>query len=307
MSVSQDYVYALAASPAFRQDGLCFAARQSGLYRSTDGGETWQPAYAQLRLAGPLTTLAVALSPAFPADGTVSAGVAGGVLRSCDRGATWEAILLPAPPPTVSCLAVSPAYEEDGQVFAGTLEDGVFRSADRGRSWHAWNFGLLDLCCLALAVSPGFVADEMLLVGTETGLYRSTNGGRAWREVEPLAEAAPILSLALGPGPNPVIFVGTDASGLWRSADGGRTWQVLGQAVLAGAINGVLLSPHYPAQPDILALRDDMAWLSRNDGRSWSPLPTQEISAIAAPEGLSPDAQVLIGGLDGRVARTTLP
>ncbi len=307
MNIAQDYVYTLAASPAFAVDGLCFAARQSGLYRSTDHGVTWQPVEVRLQGQGALTALALALSPAFRADGTAFAGVAGGVLRSHDHGATWEAIPLPLPPPTVSCLAVSPAYEEDGQVFAGTLEDGVFRSADRGRSWHAWNFGLLDLRCLALAISPRFARDETLFVGTETGLYRSTNEGRAWREVEPLAEAGPVLSLALGAGPDLVIFAGTDAAGLWRSADGGRSWEVLGEGCLSGAINGVLLGSAYPAQPDILALCDDVAWLSRDDGRTWQRVFGEGISAVAAPEGLSPAAMVLIGELTGRIVQEALP
>lgn len=307
MNAVQDYVYSLAASPAFARDGLCFAARRSGLYRSADHGMTWKAADVHLQLREPLAVLALALSPAFPTDGTAFAGVAGGVLRSRDHGAAWEAIPLPAPPPTVSCLAVSPAYEEDGQVFAGTLEDGVFRSADRGRSWHAWNFGLLDLRCLALAVSPRFAADETLFVGTETGLYRSTNGGRAWREVEPLSEAAPILSLALAAGPDLVIFAGTDATGLWRSADGGRSWEPLGRDALTGAINSVLLGPRYPTEPDILALCDDTVWLSRDDGRTWRPVLGEGISAIAAPEGLSPGATVLVGDLAGRVMRDTLP
>ncbi len=307
MNVSEDYVYALAASSAVAGDGLCFAACQSGLYRSADGGLSWEPAYTRLGLQSPPATLAVALVPAFPRDGTVFAGVAGGVLRSADRGTTWEVIPLPAPPPTVSCLVVSPAYEEDGQVFAGTLEDGVFRSPDRGRSWHAWNFGLLDLRCLALAASPGFAADETLFAGTETGLYRSINGGRAWREVEPLAEVAPILSLALAAGRDLVILAGTDGSGLWRSTDGGRSWEIVGGEVLTGAINGVLLGPHYPEQPDILALCDDTAWLSRDDGCTWQQVLGEGISAIAAPEGLSPGAAVLVGDLAGRVVRNRLP
>ena len=38
----QDAVYALATSPEFARDGVCFAARNSGLYRSDDGGGAWR-------------------------------------------------------------------------------------------------------------------------------------------------------------------------------------------------------------------------------------------------------------------------
>ncbi len=99
---------ALAASPAFARDGLCFAARQSGLYRSEDGGRTWRFALDALGLDAPLMTTAVALSPAFAGDGRVFAGAHGGVLRSSDRGATWRVALFPEPPPLVSALALSP-------------------------------------------------------------------------------------------------------------------------------------------------------------------------------------------------------
>ena len=71
----EDIVYALAASPSFEEDGLCFAARPTGLYRSQDGARSWQDAYASLDLAAALTTPAVALSPAFETDATLFAGL----------------------------------------------------------------------------------------------------------------------------------------------------------------------------------------------------------------------------------------
>ena len=52
----EDIVYALATSPSFEEDGLCFAARPTGLYRSQDGARSWQDAYASLDLSAALTT-----------------------------------------------------------------------------------------------------------------------------------------------------------------------------------------------------------------------------------------------------------
>ena len=97
-----DLVYALAVAPDFDRDGVGFAARGSGLYRSGDGGATWTPAYGSLQLGDALATLAVAVSPAFAADHTVWAGVQGAVLRSGDGGHAWEVIFLPTPPPLVT-------------------------------------------------------------------------------------------------------------------------------------------------------------------------------------------------------------
>ncbi len=189
-------VYALAASPNYAADGVCFAATASGLLVSADHAATFGDAYRSLQLPAALPTPAVALTPCFASDHTVFAGVFGSVLRSHDRGATWQVAELRSPPPVVSCLAVSPAYERDGIAFAGTLQDGVFRSADRGTRWAAWNFGLIDLQVLCLALSPAFGQDDTLVAGTETGLFRSTNGGRAWRELGLPTALAPVLSVA---------------------------------------------------------------------------------------------------------------
>lgn len=69
-----EIVYALAVSPDFAVDRVCFAARSSGLYRSEDAGRTWCAAYDSLALPVPLATSAVAVSPGFASDGTVFAG-----------------------------------------------------------------------------------------------------------------------------------------------------------------------------------------------------------------------------------------
>ena len=130
----EDPVYSLAASPNFTyaERGICFAARPSGLYRSADGGLTWQDAYASLDLDAALTTASVVLSPNFEKDQNLFAGVPGGVLRSVDGGHQWQIATLPSPPPFVLTLVISPTFERDGILLAGTMEDGVFRSA-RGR------------------------------------------------------------------------------------------------------------------------------------------------------------------------------
>ena len=70
----EDTVFALAASPDFAADRTVYAARATGLYRSTDGGASWQPAYGSLSLQSDLVTSAVAVSPDFVRDRTVFAG-----------------------------------------------------------------------------------------------------------------------------------------------------------------------------------------------------------------------------------------
>jgi photosystem II stability/assembly factor-like uncharacterized protein len=306
----QDITYALAASPSFAQDGICFAARGSGLYRSEDGGQTWQPAYGALDLKAPLPTMAVAVSPGFASDRTVFAGVPGGILRSFDGGATWDVVQLPSPPPVISTLVISPDYVRDGILLASTVEDGVFNTSNRGGHWVAWNFGLLDLNTICMAISPDFARDETLFVGTDSGIFRSTNGGRAWREVDFSLELAPVLSLALSPAysEDSILFAGTESQGLYRSDDGGRSWLRLGGDVISEAVNGILLSPDFPTKADVLIMLSETLLLSRDGGQSWSEWGgavqfSESLACVAAPQGLDPDDPLLVGVVDGGVLR----
>jgi photosystem II stability/assembly factor-like uncharacterized protein len=304
--LGHNLIHALAASPAFADDGLCFAAHASGLARSEDGGRMWCDAYATLNLQTVLTTAAVVLSPDFASDRTLFAGASGGVLRSLDAGEHWLVAALPSPPPFVTALAVSPNYATDGLVFAGTMEDGVLRSWDRGASWAAWNFGLLDLNVYALAISPDFAHDDTLYVGAESGVFCSTNGGRAWRETIFPMECAPVLSLALSPafGVDGCILAGSAAHGLWRSADRGGTWQRMPGLDTVGAINGLLMQPTETLRQSLLALTGAGPYESQDGGVNWRKLAMAEecgLTCAVAPTGLAAGALVLLGCDDGRV------
>jgi photosystem II stability/assembly factor-like uncharacterized protein len=304
----EDLVYGLAASPDFADSGICFAARRSGLYRSDDGGVTWHSAYDSLGLEAPLPTMAVAMSPGFESDNNVFGGVPGGVTRSVDGGDSWSVSILPSPPPLVSALAVSPDFGQDGVVFASTMDDGVLRSADRGSRWASWNFGLLDLSVFCIAISPEFADDETLFAGVETGVFRSTNGGRAWRETDFPIDFAPVLSLALSPdyAQSGVLFAGTESYGLFRSDDRGRTWQRIGEEAITDAVNGVILSPEFPAKPHVLVALGTALLVSRDGGQSWTDWKDgldleQGVASIAAPQGLDADAPLLVGLVGGDV------
>lgn len=301
-------VSAIVVSPNVEHDGICFAARTSGLVRSEDAGATWHNAYESLNLQEPLNTSAVAVSPSFIHDCTVFAGVVGGVLRSADGGRTWRAMSLSTPPPFVSTLTISPNFERDGMVFAGTLEDGVFCSKDRGESWSPWNFGLLDLNVLALVVSPDFASDETLFVGTESGIFGSTNGGRAWREVDFPMDFAPVLCLGLSPNyrVDGVVFAGTESCGLFRSNDRGQAWTRIGDDAITDCVNSILLSPEYPAMPDLLVMLGETLLVSRDDGHTWTPWRADfnadtGLSAVAAPRGLDSGSPLWVGLMDGSI------
>jgi photosystem II stability/assembly factor-like uncharacterized protein len=301
----QDYVYKLAGSGT-----SFFAARNSGLYRSDDGGRNWKTAYQALDISEPLPTLTVAISPDFEHDPRLFAGLCGGILRSLNGGRAWESIPLPPPPPVISALVLSPNFEQDGIVFAATLEDGVLFSSDRGNHFGTWNFGLLDLNILCLAISPDFARDETVFVGAQSGIFRSTNGGRAWREVDLPVGYEAVLSLALSPdfARDRTLLAGTESQGLLLSTNAGESWQRLGADLFTEAVNAIYLAPDFSAGPEILALHAGTVFHSTDRGETWGPwrediLANQEVASILAPNGFDSGALILVGLANGTVLR----
>src|SRR5262245_55552211 len=69
--------------------------------------------------------------------------------------------------------AIAPAAAHDGTSYAG-----IYRSRDMGASWLGVDVGLFLRSAASAAVDPGDSAH--LLLGTDTGLLRSRNGGRQW-------------------------------------------------------------------------------------------------------------------------------
>jgi photosystem II stability/assembly factor-like uncharacterized protein len=315
-----DPVYGFAAAPG---SPIVFAGRASGLYRSTDGGATWRPVLEELGIIEPTPVVSVAVSPSFQQDRTVLAGVPGAALRSTDGGVAWQILPFPPPAPYLTVLAFSPNHLNDGVILAGTAEDGILRSSNGGDSWTYWNFGLLDLEILCLAVSPNFEWDETVYAGTSSGLFRSTNGGRAWKELHLPCGHVPVLSLAAG---NPAgstfpLFAGTEEHGLFflEDDDGrtgfiresaalqpGKTWSSIGSDQLKGAMNALLVS----AGEESLclgALEDGELLVSTDRGSNWQPVRApgggQEISAVFAPSQFGLELPLLVGFESGEIIR----
>ncbi len=282
---TQDFIYCFAATPSpsalpRRGRGLnpplpageglgvreFFAAKQSGLYRSTDGGQTWSDAYTALKLAAPLPTQAVAVTVVDEVT-YVFAAVEGRILRSLDGGQTWEIASLDSPAPLVTALAVSPDFTSDGTLLAATMQDGIFRSTDRGVSWTGWNFGLYDPNINALA----FVDAQKVVAGTQSGVFVSINAGHSWRDTDFPLESAPVQCVAVSG--DKVIYAGTQADGLFASRDAGKTWET----VCAGAVEQIHIH-----NGKIFILNDGNLLFS-DDGKDWQTREFDgEISAFIA-------------------------
>jgi photosystem II stability/assembly factor-like uncharacterized protein len=130
-----------------RIPGLVYAGTAGGVFKSTDGGETWKAS----ELRDWVNVLAVAPSSA----GSLYAGTIRGLFRSDDGGETWRSADTGLPDRWVLSIA-TPSAEK---VYVGTRSAGVFESQDRGNSWQPFGGHLRDRCVSALLTdSRGRVA-----------------------------------------------------------------------------------------------------------------------------------------------------
>ncbi|HLF57023.1 MAG TPA: glycosyl hydrolase [Thermoanaerobaculia bacterium] len=154
---------------------------ESGIHKSTDGGETWTKLKTGLP-EGNLGKIGLAVSPQNP--DVVYAAIeldrrTGGIWRSADRGASWE-----KRSDRVSGATGPHYYQElyaSPHVFDRIyLMDTVARvSDDGGKTWRDLGNERRHVDNHALA----FRADDpdYLLVGTDGGVYESFDHGATWR------------------------------------------------------------------------------------------------------------------------------
>jgi photosystem II stability/assembly factor-like uncharacterized protein len=252
-------VHSVAFSPDYAADETAFAATgtpgehglsDGGVYRSTDAGLNWTQV-----LSGSLYAT-LALSPDFAHDETLwvsafSGGLGVGIYVSTNGGDTWT--LLPVWVPA-RVLVPSPNYAIDQTLFAGT-QGGLWKSVDGGASWSH----VLSSPITALAVSPAYGASRTLYAGVKPGgstpgaIYRSTNGGTTWQQLETGIPAtweghpATISALAFAVDGSVLagVYYGDEAGGgaVYRSVDGGESWQAVGDGLSAHSVFALATVP----------------------------------------------------------------
>jgi photosystem II stability/assembly factor-like uncharacterized protein len=224
-------VLALAAAPSDPKTVYASVANgfQEIVFRSKDGGASWQ-ATARPPLPAPQgRVLALAVSPRSP--GVVWAGTdPNGLFKTTDGGAHWASAGLPPQGRRVPAVAVAPSSPGTlyvGVTAQGTDLGGVFASADGGASWLRRDQGLSGLDARALAAPPG--TPGLLWAGLSgQGLFRSANGGRRWARVvlpgsSPLVNGIPLVDLEIAPSASSTLYA-LALSWLWRSTDAGASW-----------------------------------------------------------------------------------
>ena len=228
-------------SIAFRPDNpqsMFLGTQGNDVYRSDDGGESWQyvstivnPDAVQMSFA--VRILGLDIEAKNP-DNMFAAMEVGGAARSRDAGKTWE-IMNDALRGVVDLLdlhAVAVGSPDSNAAFISN-RTGVWRSRDRGQSWsntHIENFSPI-FYSRCVRVSPHDPNTVYACVGgafysEEGGVVRSTDLGETWerfdRGVSPRSTAFGVA--ANRQDPDQVYFC-TRKGQVFGTHDGGTTWK----------------------------------------------------------------------------------
>jgi uncharacterized protein (TIGR03437 family) len=210
---------------------LLYAGTGDGLFRSTNGGESWDRYQA-----GDGSVHALAVDPVRPA--TLYAGTGAGLYSSSDGGSTWSftSCCGRSPAGSAAVLAVAVDPRRYCTIYAGGA-NGFYKSEDCGRSWS--QRGPAE-SVYGLVIDPATPAN--LYAATAGGFFRSLDGGSTWASANRGIAARPVYALALDIR-TPAVYAGTDSGGIFRSADGGANWQQLDTGLDNIAIRALAVNP----------------------------------------------------------------
>lgn len=174
----------LGISPGYANDHTIFLGTgrawdwySGGVYRSTNGGNSWTAINNGLTYQ---EIGALAISPNYQNDHTLFITAwSGGVFRSTNGGDSWVEANNNQPNRRLSALGFSPNYAIDHTIFLGTWgeygDGGAYASTDGGNSWTVLNNGLTTRWLHRIVVSPNYANDYLVLAGGE-----QANGGGLW-------------------------------------------------------------------------------------------------------------------------------
>ena len=213
---------------------IYIAAAGGGVWKTTDGGNTWVPLTDGLPV---LTSGALAFDPTDPNViyyGTGEQNYCGwsclpgdGLYRSTDGGATWVKIgTRDEVGDYIDQIYVRP---DNPDVIFVASNDGLARSTDGGSTW-SWVFTTNDVNSI---VARSDDPDHMFIGVYGSGVYESTDGGSTWTAVSALPTSGiGRVELAISPSNPDILYASfTDTygglEGLYKTTDGGATWTQL--------------------------------------------------------------------------------
>jgi photosystem II stability/assembly factor-like uncharacterized protein len=261
-------VRALAIAPG--HPDLLFAGTSAGqVYRSNDGGSTWNPAGAALPFPGwVVSSLRFEAAPSDAKKGAPPRlwvalwGIwsGGHVAFSDDLGVTW--VSRSGGLPDLQVYAVAPVPGEEGRLYAATAR-GVWGTLDAGKSWHYLTAALPEIGKVtSLLVDPH--RPGTIYAGTWRQAYRSDDGGATWRGVfDGMVLDSEVFTLT--PGWESGEIWASTCGWVYRTTNGGGSWKRYQQGLSERR------TPSFAVLPDgrLLAGTVAGAYFSADGGATW--------------------------------------
>ena len=247
------------------------------LHLSTDGGETWKKRI-QIPNSGIITSIEV--PPEFPSNNTVFVGTEKrGIIKVVDNGTSCLEINNGITDKHITSIALSPDYETDFTIIASTWHEAVFYSKDAGRTWDKYGTGITktsqadDFKCphfTDLRISKIFKKDRTIFLGGFDGLFKSTDGGKVWTQMETLS-AKSVNDLALSPEyhNDSTLAISTYNGGIYITTDKGTSWEVINRGLNELHLWDIVFSPNFGSDNTVFTISNFGIYKSTNKGEEW--------------------------------------
>ena len=270
----------------------------TGVYRSTDGGDTWQ----HLGLAETHQVATIRVHPTNPDIAYVAAighafgpNPERGVFRTLDGGKSWKKILFLNDSTGATDLSIDPTnprilfasmwkfQRSPWGMEAGGGRSGLWKSTDGGDTWSnlSANPGMpkAPLGKIGVAVSPANprrIYASIEAKDTLGGIFRSDDGGENWSRVngQQQFQVRPWYYSAVTADPTNENTLYVMNLQVWKSIDGGRTFTRM--RMPHGDTHIMWVDPKDPNR--LMNGNDGGGTVSLDGGRTWSSIMNQPTS-----------------------------